>query len=51
MTEATAANQSSMYQDVRDAARTEVDAINGYVVDAAEEANREVGVTIDQLYP
>jgi 2-dehydropantoate 2-reductase len=34
---ATADNESSMYQDVRDGRRTEVDAINGYVVDRAGE--------------
>jgi len=36
--EATAANTSSMYQDVREGRRTEVDAINGYVADRAERA-------------
>jgi len=36
--EATAANTSSMYQDVRDGRRTEVDAINGYVADALDDA-------------
>jgi 2-dehydropantoate 2-reductase len=31
----TAANHSSMYQDVSDGRKTEIDAINGYVVDTA----------------
>ncbi|PSQ15235.1 2-dehydropantoate 2-reductase [Halobacteriales archaeon QS_8_69_26] len=42
--EATAANDSSMLQDVRAGRRTEVDAINGYVVDRAEAANLDVPV-------
>ncbi len=37
---ATAANVSSMAQDVRAGARTEVDAINGYVVDRADAYRR-----------
>ncbi|MFD1586405.1 ketopantoate reductase family protein [Halorientalis brevis] len=36
--DATAANTSSMHQDVRAERRTEVDAINGYVADRAENA-------------
>ncbi len=40
--EATAANTSSMAQDVRDGRRTEIDAINGYVVDRA--ADRDPAV-------
>jgi 2-dehydropantoate 2-reductase len=39
---ATADNASSMYQDVRGERRTEVDAINGYVVDRARENDLEV---------
>jgi 2-dehydropantoate 2-reductase len=38
----TASNVSSMRQDVESGRRTEVDAINGYVVDAAREARREL---------
>ena len=38
----TAANTSSMHQDVRAERRTEIDAINGYVVDRALEAGLEV---------
>jgi 2-dehydropantoate 2-reductase len=34
--EATAANESSMYQDLQRERRTEIDAINGAVVDRAE---------------
>jgi len=34
--EATAANTSSMHQDVRAEKRTEIDAINGYIVERAE---------------
>ena|SRR6056297_2836554 len=34
--EATAANTSSMYQDIRAEKRTEIDAINGYIVERAE---------------
>lgn len=37
----TAANVSSMRQDVRDGRRTEVDAINGYVVDKGDELGVE----------
>jgi 2-dehydropantoate 2-reductase len=40
----TASNVSSMRQDVESGRRTEVDAINGYVVDAAREARRELDV-------
>ena len=36
--EATAPNTSSMLQDIESERRTEIDAINGYVVDQAEEA-------------
>ncbi|KAB1192828.1 2-dehydropantoate 2-reductase [Haloferax sp. MBLA0076] len=38
----TAANRSSMLQDVEDGKRTEVDAINGAVVDTAEQYDYEV---------
>ncbi|RQH00783.1 ketopantoate reductase family protein [Natrarchaeobius oligotrophus] len=38
----TAANASSMRQDVRAERRTEIDAINGYVVDRADERGLEV---------
>ncbi|ADB62549.1 2-dehydropantoate 2-reductase [Haloterrigena turkmenica DSM 5511] len=38
----TAANTSSMHQDVRAERRTEIDAINGYVVDRAAERGLEV---------
>ncbi|WP_339105489.1 ketopantoate reductase family protein [Haloterrigena salinisoli] len=38
----TAANTSSMHQDVRAERRTEIDAINGYVVDRASEQGLEV---------
>jgi len=41
---ATADNESSMYQDVRDGRRTEVDAINGYVVDCASEFGVDVPI-------
>ncbi|AGB17658.1 2-dehydropantoate 2-reductase [Halovivax ruber XH-70] len=49
---ATAANRSSMLQDVESDARTEVDAISGYVVDRGEElgvdtpTNRTLATTI-----
>ena len=39
---ATAANTSSMHQDLRATRRTEIDAINGYVVDRAAERGLEV---------
>jgi len=41
---ATADNDSSMYQDVRGGRRTEVDAINGYVVDRAADHGIDVPV-------
>jgi len=41
---ATADNDSSMYQDVRDGRRTEVDAINGSVVGVADDHGIEVPV-------
>ncbi|WP_135535230.1 ketopantoate reductase family protein [Halostella pelagica] len=41
---ATADNESSMYQDVQDGRRTEVDAVNGYVVDRASEHDVDVPV-------
>ncbi|MFC7173526.1 ketopantoate reductase family protein [Haloplanus litoreus] len=37
-------NRSSMLQDVTDSRRTEIDAINGYVVDRAEELEESVPV-------
>lgn len=42
----TAANNSSMRQDVDATRRTEVDAINGYVVDAAATARTELDVHV-----
>ncbi|WP_121820961.1 ketopantoate reductase family protein [Halostella salina] len=42
---ATADNESSMYQDVREGRRTEVDAILGHVVDRAAEHGIDVPVT------
>ena len=42
--ETTAANHSSTYQDVRDGARTEVDALNGYVVGAGADHGVETPV-------
>lgn len=42
----TASNVSSMRQDVEAGRRTEVNAINGYVVDAAREARRELDVDV-----
>lgn len=44
--EATAANTSSMQQDVRSGRRTEVDAINGYVADRGRE--RGVAVPVNE---
>ncbi|WP_248896905.1 ketopantoate reductase family protein [Haloplanus halobius] len=38
----TARNRSSMYRDIARGRRTEIDAINGYVVDRAAEADRAV---------
>jgi len=40
----TARNQSSMHRDVTRARRTEIDVINGYVVDRAEATDRDVPV-------
>jgi len=42
--ETTAANHSSTYQDVRAGARTEVEALNGYVVDAGADHDVETPV-------
>jgi 2-dehydropantoate 2-reductase len=42
----TASNVSSMRQDVESGRRTEVDAINGYVVAAAGEARRELDLDV-----
>jgi len=42
----TATNESSMRQDVEAGQRTEVDAINGYVVDAAREARRKLDLDV-----
>ncbi|MXR52342.1 2-dehydropantoate 2-reductase [Halovenus sp. WSH3] len=47
--EATAANTSSMQQDVRAAARTEIDAINGYVAETAEKTPVPVNETLAAL--
>jgi 2-dehydropantoate 2-reductase len=47
--EATAANTSSMFQDVEAGRQTEVDAINGYVVSRAGELAVPVNETLAAL--